>query len=213
MRKLTWVALIVAAVTVIPCLASAENFYAGVRGGPGLTPDNENGVTGFPRTTEEYKVGLTGSGAVGYFFPFGLRGEGEFGFIYSPVKRDGGVDVDGSVKSYLVMANAYYDLKLPGLLPFKPYVGVGIGGARVNNDHQIPVPFFGGRKFDIDEWRTAFAYQGRVGVGYELSSLWDLTLGYRYVHIEGGHIDSGGRRINLDEIRNHSVEIGFAIKF
>jgi len=213
MRKLTSVALFAVAVTLIPGLASAENFYAAVRGGPGITPDTDNGFVGSPRLTDEYKVGLTGSGAVGYFFPFGLRAEGEFGFIYSPLKREGGVDVDGSVKSYLLMANAYYDLKLPVLGPFKPYVGFGLGGARVNNDQQMIATFFGGRKVDIDETRTAFAYQARVGVGYEFNKLLDLSLGYRYIHIDSGNIDNGGRRINLDEIRNHSVELGFAIKF
>ena len=213
MRKLTSVALFAVAVTLIPGLASAENFYAAVRGGPGITPDTDNGFVGSPRLTDEYKVGLTGSGAVGYFFPFGLRAEGEFGFIYSPLKREGGVDVDGSVKSYLLMANAYYDLKLPVLGPFKPYVGFGLGGARVNNDQQMIATFFGGRKVDIDETRTAFAYQARVGVGYEFNKLLDLSLGYRYIHIDSGSVDSGGRRINFDEIRNHSVELGFAVKF
>jgi opacity protein-like surface antigen len=214
MRKLTWVALVVVAVTLIPTFAAAENFYAAVRGGPGITSDTENGpASAAVRDREEYKVGLTGSGAVGYMFPFGLRAEGEFGFIYSPLKREGGVDIDGSVKSYLLMANAYYDLKLAALGGFKPYVGVGLGGARVNNDQQTTISFLGGRKVDVDTWRTAFAYQARAGVGYEISKLWDVTLGYRYVHIDSGHIDSGTRRIFLDEIRNHSVEIGFAIKF
>jgi len=213
MRKLTLVALFAVAVALVPGLASAENFYAAVRGGPGITQDTDNGFVGSPRLTDEYKVGLTGSGAVGYFFPFGLRAEGEFGFIYSPLKREGGVDVDGSVRSYLVMANAYYDLKLPVLGPFKPYIGFGLGGARVNNDQQMIATFFGGRKVDVDEWRTAFAYQGRVGVGYEFNKWLDLSLGYRYIHIDSGSVDSGGRRINFDEIRNHSVELGFAIKF
>src|SRR2546423_4300426 len=134
MRKLTSVAVVVAAVTFIPCLAWAETFYVAVRGGPGITSDTENGpASAAVRDREEYKVGLTGSGAVGYMFPFGLRGEGEVGFVYSPLKREGGVDIDGSVKSYLLMANAYYDLKLAALRPFKPYVAGGRGGAALAN--------------------------------------------------------------------------------
>ena len=39
--------------------------------------------------------------------PFGLRAEGELAFLYVPLKSEGGVDVDGSVKNYLLMANAY----------------------------------------------------------------------------------------------------------
>jgi opacity protein-like surface antigen len=142
-----------------------------------------------------------------------LRAEGEFGFIYTPLKREGGADVDGAVKSYLAMANAYYDLKLPVLGPFKPYIGGGVGAARVNNDHQVVVTSLGGRKIDIDEWRTAFAYQARVGVGYDVNRWLDLSLGYRYVHIDGGSVNEGARRIDFGEIRNHSIELGFAVKF
>ena len=106
------------------------------------------------------------------------------------------------------MANAYYDLKLGA---FKPFVGVGIGGARVNDDHEV---FAGGlgTKLDVDETRTAFAYQGRAGIAYELSELWDLTAGYRYLHIDGGHRDTAVGRVNLGKQDNHSFELGFAIK-
>ena len=211
MRKLASVAMIVAAVMLIPCLASAENFYAAVRGGPSLTPDNDFGPTGSP-DRQEYKLGFAGSGAVGYSFPFGLRTEGEFGFLYTPVKRDGGVNIDGSVKSYLLMANVYYDLKIPALGPFKPYVGVGLGGARVNDDHEIFVNRLG-VKADLDNWRTAFAYQGRAGIGYDVNKWLDLTAGYRYVHINSTQQTSGPFKIEYGAIDNHSVELGFAVKF
>jgi opacity protein-like surface antigen len=212
MRKLTSVAMLVAAVTLIPCLASAENFYAAIRGGPSFTPDNKSGLAGGGEDVQEYKLGFTGSGGVGYAFPFGLRMEGEFGFIYSPLKRDGGVDVDGSVKSYLVMANAYYDFKMPFLGPFKPYVGAGVGAARVNDDHQV---FFDsvGLKFDVDHWRTALAYQARAGVIYDVNRWLDLSAGYRYVHIESGQDTFGPVKVNFGAINNHSVELGFAVKF
>ena len=150
---------------------------------------------------------------VGYRLPFNLRAEGEVGYIYAPVKRDGGVEIGGSTKSWLLMANAYYDLALPFLGPFKPYVGFGIGGARVNEDHQIFVNRLG-LKLDVDDWRTTFAYQARVGVTYELSPLWDVSAGYRFVHVNSStptlHDD---QKIHFGPMKNHSFEVGFAIKF
>jgi opacity protein-like surface antigen len=210
-KALRW-AVAVAVMTVLgPSVASAENFYAAIRGGPGLTPDNESGPVGFEDKTE-FKTGFTGGAAVGYSFPIGLRVEGELGFMWVPLKREGGVEVDGSVKNYLVMANAYYDLKLAALGPFRPYIGFGIGGARVNEDHEI---FAGslGAKVEIDEWRTAFAYQGRVGVIYDVNQWLDLSAGYRYLHVDGGHYERGPARINVGGMNNHSFELGFAVKF
>jgi len=214
MRKLTSVALVVAALTFIPCLASAENFYVSVRGGPGITSDTENGpASAAVRDREEYKVGLTGSGAVGYMFPFGLRGEGEVGFVYSPLKREGGVDIDGSVKSYLLMANAYYDLKLAALGPFKPYVGFGLGVARVNIDQQIFRESVN-HNVHVVTPRTSFAYQARVGVGYEVNRWLDVSMGYRFVHIDGSTYDRFGVDVgNVGALNNHSLELGAAFKF
>jgi opacity protein-like surface antigen len=197
---------------VAPSAASAESFYAAVRGGPGVTPDTRSGLPG-SEDVQEFGTGFTGSAALGYVLPFGLRLEGELGYLYSPLKSDGGVSVDGSIKSYLGMANVYYDLKLPVLGAFKPYVGFGIGAASVNDDHEVFASTLGA-KFEVDEWRTAFAYQARVGVGYDVNKWLDLSLGYRYVHIDSGHEQNqGGPRINLGPIENHSIELGAAIKF
>ena len=209
-KVLRW-AMVVAVLTMIaPSVASAENFYVAVRGGPGWTPDTTSGIAG-GEDIQKFNLGFTGSGAIGYMTPFGLRFDGEFGFLYSPLKSDGGVNVSGSLKSYTAFANVYYDLKLSMLGPFKPYVGVGIGAARVNADRQVFADSLG-VKFDADEWRNAFAYQGRVGIGYELSTLFDLSLGYRYVHINGGEVRDIPK-VNTSGMDNHSVEFGVAIKF
>ncbi len=217
-----WMAVVAVIAWVAPSMASAENFYAAVRGGPGVTTDTTRFTLLGGEEVIEFKTGLTGSGALGYRFPFGLRAEGEFGYLYSPLRRaDEVVDLSGSIKSYLAMINAYYDLTIPVLGPFKPYVGFGIGGARVNNDHEIDfrcsVCLIGGSgeapKFRVDEWRTAFAYQARGGMTYDVNPWLDLSVGYRYVHVDGGHVGNAPFRVDLGPIRNHSVELGFAIKF
>lgn len=225
MRKLAALSMMVAAATLFPCLASAQNFYAAIRGGPGLTPDGNVVPREFGRQLGdrpvEFKTGFTGGGAVGYAWPIGLRAEGEFGYIYAPVERESGISIAGSIKSYLMMANVYYDLRTAWLGPFKPYVGFGLGGARVNEDRQgLPivssVVLLGAlTKVNVDEWRTAFAYQARIGVGYDVNTWLDLSAGYRYVHIDGGNRDrvAPGFTVHSEAMRNHSFELGAAFKF
>lgn len=213
MRKLAWLVIAVAVVTAFPCVAAAENFYAAIRGGPSHTPDSKEGIPG-DREEQEYKLGFTGGGALGYSFPFGLRTEAEIGFLYTPVDKDGGRDVSGSYKTYLLMVNAYYDFKFPFFGPFKPYIGGGIGGARVNEDRQV---FYEtqGLKVPVDEWRTALAWQGRAGIGYDVNKWLDLSVGYRFVRVNGSTEKIGccGPKVKYDDVNNHSVELGFAVKF
>ena len=212
-NALRWVVAAAIMAMLVPSMAWAEDFYAAVRGGPNYTSDTKAGIPG-GEDVLEFKTGFTGGIGVGRSFPFGLRIEGELGFVYDRVKNDGGVSIDGSIRNYLLMANAYYDIKIPALGPFRPYVGGGIGAARVNDDREVFADALG-VKFDLDEWRTAFAYQARGGVIYDVNKWLDLALGYRYVHIDGGHYDvtPARIRINVGAQNNHSVELGFAVKF
>ena len=65
MKKLVALSIVVLAVTALPCLAAAQNFYAAIRGGPGFTPDVDIGPVGGAERPVDFKTGFTGSGAVG----------------------------------------------------------------------------------------------------------------------------------------------------
>ena len=209
---LRWAVAVVAVVVTVPAVASAENLYAAIRGGPGWTQDSLDGSFGFEDTTQ-YKTGFTGGAALGYVLPFGFRAEGEFGFLYVPVKTEGGVGESGSIKNYLFMANGYYDLKLAALGPFKPYVGFGLGVARVNIDQQIFRESVN-HNVHVVTPRTSFAYQARVGVAYEINRWLDVSMGYRFVHIDGSTYDRFGVDVgNVGALNNHSLELGAAFKF
>ena len=209
MRTLAMLAMAMATVTIFPCSASAQSFYAAIRGGPGFTPDTRIGSIG-GQDVVEFKTGFTGGGALGFIFPVGLRAEAELGYIRAPVTREEGVSITGAYKSYLGMINGYYDFAFFG--PIKPYLGFGLGGARVNDDRQA-VASNTLRITERDEWRTAFAYQARVGVSYDVLPMLDVSAGYRYVHIDGGDITPNGRISRSDALRNHSLELGLAVKF
>jgi opacity protein-like surface antigen len=204
----------VALALLVPAVASAQNVYAAIRGGAGSTPATNDGRPGF-EDLSEHTAGLTMSGAVGYAWPTGLRGEGEFGVLISPVKSDAGVALGGSVKSYLSMVNLRFDASPMVIEPFKVYVGFGLGGARLSyNDEYINSS---GVKMQADESRAGFACQLRTGIGYDISQRLELSVGYRYVRVSGGQIQQGQgsdrHPVNFDAIKNHSLELGFAVKF
>ena len=76
------------------------------------------------------------------------------------------VESKQSYRSY--MLNGYFDI--PTYTPIRPYVGAGIGTARVrtsvaNNQNR----------------HNAFAWQLAAGVGYNFNEHWTLDVGYRYV--------------------------------
>ena len=211
-NALRCVVAVVAMMVAMPAAAAAGNLYGAIRGGPGFTSDSLDGQFGREDTTE-YNTGFTFGAALGYAWPVGFRAEGEFGFLYIPVKSEGGVDESGSIKNYLLMANVYYDLKLDALGPFRPYVGFGVGVARVNIQQDIFRESVG-HNVHVDTPRTSFACQARAGVSYEINRWLDLSLGYRFVHIEGGQYQQFGRDVgNVGALNNHSVEFGAAFKF
>jgi opacity protein-like surface antigen len=77
-----------------------------------------------------------------------------------------------------LMSNVYFDLVNSSRLT--PYVGVGVGGARVENE--------------LGQRDAAFAYQGRVGVDVALSG--SLSLGVEYSYFRTAEIAYGPREFD-----------------
>jgi opacity protein-like surface antigen len=210
MKILAALSMLAAVVALAPAPAPAESLYVILRGGPGFTSDTKIGAVAHPDNVD-FDTGFIGGAGVGLRLPHNFRVEGEFGFIYAPVNSDDGIDTDGSFKNYLAMANLFYDFKY--FSPITPYVGFGLGAAFVHEDREI---FAGGLGtfIDVDEKRTEFAYQIRAGVTYEVNRWLDLSLGYRFVHIDGDtHTRPTGFSVKHDALKNHGVELGAAFKF
>ncbi len=81
--------------------------------------------------------------------------------------------VNDDVKAQALMSNVYFDLVNSSM--FTPFIGVGVGGARVENE--------------IGERDAAFAYQGRAGVEVALGR--KLSVGAEYVYFRTLDISYG----------------------
>lgn len=91
-----------------------------------------------------------------------------------------------SVNTFLLLANAYVDLGTYNGIT--PYIGAGIGGARVEWDtlrNEIP-PAPPVEHEGSANWRFAYAFM--AGASYCLTNKLKLDAGYRYSRIEGGRM-------------------------
>lgn len=79
----------------------------------------------------------------------------------------GTVSVSGDVSALGFMANAWYEF-LTGM-PWRPYVGGGIGMANISLDESLLT--------DDDDW--VFAYQFGAGLGYEITPDVVIAIEYR----------------------------------
>lgn len=108
------------------------------------------------------------------------------------------LDVDGDISSYILLANAYYDIR--NHTPISLIIGVGIGGAYLEtNDVEIE----GFSAGDDDDF--VFAYQLTAGLGYELSAKTTVEITYRY-------LDTSNNDFDLD-YSSQNVYAGLRYKF
>lgn len=122
---------------------------------------------------------------LGYAFSNGFRLEGELGHRFNQIEPTPTIDGGGDIHAWSAMANLFYDFNRGGRL--EPYIGVGVGAARINLgavDHQPPPTY------TADGEDTVLAYQGLVGFAVGLGEQWDLDIGYRYFVADSAEYDS-----------------------
>lgn len=195
---LTIVYLIVVQVIVA---AIAEAREPG-RSGPRVYIEPKAGITFFELDLPDDVIdtdtdtGFAIGGAVGLRSPgSGFRAEAEVlhqraGFELGPSGDHIGVTS--------FMANGYYDFRTNG--PVTPYIGGGVGVARVGVD----ITGF------ADDSDTAFAYNGQAGFKIDLYRGGQFTVGYRYTGLEDTEID--GLFGDL-EASSHTVQAGYRLPF
>ena len=129
-------------------------------------------------TTGTYKTAKTdwvwgGSAAVGLKM-CAFRTEFEYNQNFTTAKDTRNytmVDVSRGSQNYRsYMLNGYFDI--PTYTPVHPYVGAGVGLARVKNRLNILT----GPDFVTKDSKTNIAYQLMAGVGYNLTCNWTLDV-------------------------------------
>ena len=147
--------------------ATAQNAYFGVQAGFNFTHDGEFDNTGLDAT---FHRGYAYGAMFGYYLNKSFRLEGELTYRGNSIDDVGGVPVPDKLSSTALMANAYYDFTMAG--PWTPYVGGGLGAARVNFQSAADVR-------DI-----VLAYQAILGLAYNVTPNTIVALDYRYFGVD-----------------------------
>ncbi len=145
---------------------------------------------------------------LGYAFDNGFRLEGEIGHRFNQLELGGPADVvDGDIHAWSAMANLFYDFLRGG--DVEPYIGVGVGAARLNGNYTDSLGF------GIDDQDTTLAYQGLVGVAVSMGENFDVDIGYRYFVAPGGTFGThGGPPAELDvDYEHQAVTVGLRYQF
>src|SRR6185295_2685473 len=107
----------------------------------------------------------------------------------------------GDARELSLMANVNYDIHLTDRLMFS--LGAGAGMDKVKIDFNTPVT-------KVDSWE--FAYQGIAGLSYAIGSRTDLTLTYRYLHVDAPDLDigpfNGHPFTDTEDLEKQTVTIG-----
>jgi outer membrane protein OmpA-like peptidoglycan-associated protein len=134
-----------------------------------LDTEVNSGVTDAQFGDLEFEEDWMQSAGIGYSFGH-LRLEGEVSHRFNSF--DMPVNSGGDAHAWALMVNALYDFNPDGW--FQPYLGLGVGAARVNINAVQP----GVGSFDDSDGNLA--YQALAGVAFALTERLDLDIGYRY---------------------------------
>ncbi len=158
--------------------------------------------------------GFLGGGALGWILSPNIRIEGElaighqkFGNDYVGSAPFTGAGENGSVTSYTMLGNVWFNADLNG---FQPYIGGGVGGGIYDGD--LSVTNGAGPQFSSSEFAPAF--QLGAGVRYAFTNEMELDLSYRYrgALVEFGS-DISGFKTEDGYLDSHSVQVGLTWKF
>ncbi len=146
-----------------------------------------DGTPGASKSTFRFGDGFTGEGSLGYGLSSGLRVELEGLYMQNNVNHRRTTPIPGTTtghdEKYGPMVNALYDLDLAqfGLaLPVTPYVGVGAGYLWTHLSPFTTVYDGNAAVNRVGGTQGSFAYQGIVGVAFNIVQVPGLALTGEY---------------------------------
>jgi OOP family OmpA-OmpF porin len=167
-----------AALIALPVMAQAQSqpnpgIYIGGEGGLNWMFNTTANVPGFGGAVNIYPaMGWAAGGMIGYDF-VGPRVELEGIFRQNQATLQAApigfqqFTAGANINQTAIMANVMYDFRMGW--PIVPYIGAGAGIAFVNAS-----------ALNASTSSTQFAYQGIIGVGYEIDQNWRFNIDGRY---------------------------------
>ncbi|MBF0267693.1 MAG: OmpA family protein [Alphaproteobacteria bacterium] len=195
---------------------SGSGVYTGLMGGYNLLQDGDTSG-GAINGSADYDGGFAVLGNLGYDYGRynwgNLRSELELGYrrngadsISGTATGVGTGSASGDASAISLMLNGLWDM--PVNFPVRPYLGAGIGAARVDFDN---VKTSAGTFLKDSDYQ--FAYQGIVGLGWDVTNNWRAALDYRYFATLDPSVSHGSGTGVDTEYKTHAVMLGFAYKF
>lgn len=145
---------------------------------------------------------------------YSYRRTSDFDGVVTPTET-----IHSKFDSHALMFNMYYDMQRMGHI--QPYIGAGIGLARVSHDDVsltdgVNTLTFAGN----EQWNVA--WQLMAGVGIPLSDRAVLDLGYRYINLGDittteeafcGCTSVGTSTLEVDNLEHHEFRLGIRVNF
>lgn len=200
---------------------SDSGIYAVARGGVSVSPDQKFDDADLPTSATfdrktKYSSGFTGELGGGYDFGM-FRLEQTAGYMSSKAKGlnddENGFTGTGRNKAMFVSINGYVDIPMGGVI--QPYVGGGVGAARVNAKLS--------RTDTLLETTTSYSgkdwgllWHADAGVGFAVAPKVTLEVGGRYTQISGLKFDGasdGTDAVFKPTMRTISGTVGVRYKF
>ncbi len=171
--------------------------------------------------------GFVGVLAVGYAFGNGIRAELEGSFRTNEAGSTGSSTstASGTGRTFALMGNAYYDIRIPSAPWIVPYIGAGLGYSWRTADGLTMVDRSSGGTFVTSGTEGSFSYQAIGGAAFPIASVPGLsvTAEYRYFAATpvyfpvvgsntrtGQPVVSGGAKAYTED---HSVMVGVRYAF
>ena len=198
-RRQMWVAAALSvAVMGLAQAAAAQSpgFYVSGAVGTGKPVDADYTGTGVNATVES-DFGYAFAAAFGYAYTSNLRSEIELAYRSSDISSiTSSPAANGDISALSGMLNGYYDFR--NSTPFTPYIGAGIGVARINIDANT-VAVLGGT--GVNDSDVVFAYQGVVGLSYAIDDQLSVFGDYHYfATVDPGFTTDAGASIDTPRI-------------
>lgn len=206
--------------TYKPAVAVRKDWY--LRGDVGVTwfNDPDGFEANIDMTKEEIDSAWSIGGGIGHYFSRHLRGDLTFDYLdnaevsgVDPTMQNALHKVD--LKSYLFLANIYYDFGPRE--HFTPYVGFGLGV--VHHETEGRGITINGAPFSSSQGdeKTNVAAAAMVGFSYGMKNNWLLDAGYRFLFLGDAEtketVTGAWAPMQIDNIHAHQFRVGLRYDF